>query len=77
MKNILLPLLTVILFYPLEFIEAKKPRNVFEKNKKMYVAKAKKKKYKKRYIRRYPYKANIYISGDELKLRKMLRELYE
>ncbi len=51
--------------------------------KKTYVAKSKKtvrykaRKYKKRGYVRYPVRVNIYVSGDNLKLKEMLKDIYE
>jgi hypothetical protein len=52
------------------------------KEKKTYVAKTKKSvKYKKKrnrvYIRKYPVRSNIIVSGDELKLQDMINDFYE
>lgn len=48
------------------------------KKKKYYAYKSKYyKKYKRKYrIRRYPYKANIRVNAEKLKLKEMLEELF-
>ncbi len=51
--------------------------------KKTYIAKSKKAKhkkhrvYKKRIYIKYPVRANTSVSGDEVKLREMLKDIYE
>ena len=74
MKSILMLLLALLYVVP--------GWSAGKKKKKTYVAKTKKSvKYSKKrkgvYIRKYPVRSNTPRSGEELKLRELVKDIYE
>ncbi len=57
------------------------PSTSLSKDKERYVAKTKKgvkfKKKKRRYSIRYPHRANTNINAEKLKMKELLKDIYE